>query len=272
MDVQVLSVVDGCFALVNLSGMKIFGVEHTNKKSIEKAEMNRVLIIRHLCYLISKCQEKPKMVLTSSSILFYGSSTRHMNEESTEFNSHGDDFWGHGLAIIEAEAKNISIKHGVPVVQLRFGLVISAESLELKSQFSLLSTKIGNGKQWISWIHLEDTVDIIIFLLQMVKKDKWSAYDLSGGVNVTCPKPVQQKEFAKALCEELGKNYVSHTPAWLLKWHTGKLSTIFRKSHQVLPIRLSELGFRFRFTSLNASLKKEFGNKQEIIIACREST
>jgi len=222
--------------------------------------MNRILIIRHICFLISKCQEKPKIVLNSSSILFYGSSRRHMKQESTELSSHGDDCWGHGLAIIEAEAKNISIKHGVPVVQLRFGLVLSSESLELKSQFPLLTTKIGNGKQWISWVHSEDAVDAIIFLLQRVKKDKWSAYDLSGGFNVTSPNPVHQKEFAELLCAELGKKCVSKTPALLLKLKTGKLSTIYRKSHQVLPLRLTDLDFRFSFISLKSSLKKEFGN------------
>jgi len=257
-DQKIIKEMEGCSCVINLSGKPLFG-SYCSKKKVQNAEMNRVLIIRHLAYLISHCKDKPRILFHSSSTSYYGivEDTSTIDNEYTEESSHGNDFWGHGAQIIETEVKNLSKNNNVAVINMRFGLVITSNSKIIKSQLPALRSCIGDGNQWIPWIHIDDAVGIIILLIDIYSKISINSFQ-SLAVNITNPNPVKQKEFARILNDTLGLHQKWKTPIWKLKIFVGKPAEILAKSRKVLPSVIIQLGYKFKFLSLQAALKKEF--------------
>ncbi len=139
---------------------------------------------------------------------------------------------------------------GVRVVLVRTGLVLSAEGgflSRLLLPFKLgLGGPLGNGRQWMPWIHIDDQIALIDFLLH---RDQ-----ASGPYNACAPKPVRNREFAKTLGSVLHRPAFMPMPALALKVGLGEMSLLLLGGQRAMPARLLEAGFTFQFTDLRAAL------------------
>jgi uncharacterized protein (TIGR01777 family) len=107
---------------------------------------------------------------------------------------------------------------------------------------------VGSGKQYVSWVHREDALDLLLFVLEHPT--------LEGPVNATAPTPVTNEAFAHALGHALGRPSVMHVPAFMLKAAMGEMAKVALEGQRVLPRRAQEAGFTFRHTDLEAALKE----------------
>ncbi len=141
-------------------------------------------------------------------------------------------------------------QHGIRVVLIRTGLVLSTSGGllgRLLLPFRLgLDGRLGSGQQWMPWIHLQDQVMLIDFLLQQP--------DAAGPYNASAPQPVRNAEFTRCLAGALRRPAFMHLPAAVLRLGFGELAEMLLAGQQALPERLHEAGFAFRFTELPAAL------------------
>lgn len=141
------------------------------------------------------------------------------------------------------------------VSTLRFGVVLKKgegmlKKLELPFRLGLGSI-VGSGKQTISWIHYEDMIASIKFLIERP--------DLSGAFNMTSPLPVTQKEFALTYAKILKRPLLLKTPAWLIKAMFGEMGEyLLLKGQAVIPKRLTDLSFQFKYSTLTSALAREY--------------
>jgi uncharacterized protein len=172
---------------------------------------------------------------------------------ATESTPVGGGFLGSVCRAWEAEARRAEVL-GVRVVCLRIGPVLAREATVLR----LLSLPIrlgfggplGSGNQWISWIHLQDVVGVIRLSL--------ANGDVRGVVNVVAPRPVRQIDLARAMARQLHRPTWLRLPAWLLRMVLGEGAEVILGSRRVLPARLLELDYAFRFPTLDAALGEAF--------------
>jgi uncharacterized protein len=136
-------------------------------------------------------------------------------------------------------------------VMLRIGIVFGREGGALKKMLPAfrmgIGGPIGSGTQWISWIHLDDLVDSILFSLERT--------DLAGPVNAVAPNPVRNRDFAKALGSALGRPAVIPTPSFALKLILGEGADVVTESERVVPKALERAGFEFRYPEINGALR-----------------
>jgi hypothetical protein len=142
-------------------------------------------------------------------------------------------------------------KSGLRVVLLRIGIVLEPSGGALKKMlipFKLfIGGPLGSGKQWFPWIHREDVINIILFSLENVS--------LSGAVNVASPAPVTMKEFASSLGRVMGKPSWIPVPSLVLKMGLGEMSEMLLGGRRIIPKKLLDNGFVFRYPDLEKALR-----------------
>lgn len=232
--------------LINLAGESIGGGRWSNaRKGI--LFKSRIETTRWLVAAVERCVRKPKLMISASAVGYYGP---HGNEEITEAGQPGDDFMGTLCAHWEDEAKAI-IKHEVRLAILRTGVVLgpgggALPRLMLPFRF-FAGGPLGSGKQVISWIHRDDLVGLIRFVI---------AHDhISGPINATAPDPRTNREFAKALGKAMHRPSFFPTPAFMLRLMLGEMSDIVLTGQRVIPKRALEFGYPFRFPDLDSALR-----------------
>jgi uncharacterized protein (TIGR01777 family) len=145
-------------------------------------------------------------------------------------------------------------KFGGRVVQLRLGIVLGPEGGALAKMVTPfrfgVGGKIASGQQWMSWIHVDDVVGLILFALENA--------EVKGPMNATAPEPVRNSEFTKALGHALHRPAILPVPAFALKLGFGEMSTIVIASQRVEPAVAERAGYRFRFTALEPALADLF--------------
>jgi uncharacterized protein (TIGR01777 family) len=243
-----LKAVDG---VVNLAGESIGEgrwTENRKKKIID----SRVDITRSVIKAIENNIISPKMLINVSAVGIYGPSG---DEKLTESAPAGRDFLSHVCQAWEAEAiKAESL--GVRVVTLRIGIVLG-DGGALKRMllpFKLyLGGPIGSGEQWLSWIHLDDLIGIIKFVIE-TDGVKWS-------VNGTAPNPVKMGEFATTLGKALGKPSWLPVPEPILRLAMGEMADMVLTGQRVIPEKLLAAGYKFCYSDLGNALREILGNK-----------
>jgi uncharacterized protein (TIGR01777 family) len=189
-------------------------------------------------------------MISASAVGYYGD---RKDEELTEESSSGSGF----LAEICKEWEKVfQDKQGefpqTRFVQVRIGVVLSKTggALEkMKMPFKLgLGGALGSGQQWMSWIHLEDLVNLFIHLLDRE--------DLRGPVNAVSPNPVKNIDFSSVLAARFGKSLGPRVPEMALKLLLGEMSQVVLSSTKVLPRRLLHSGFQFKYSDLSSALKE----------------
>ncbi|MNC09897.1 MULTISPECIES: TIGR01777 family oxidoreductase [unclassified Pseudomonas] len=233
-------------AIVNLAGAPIADRPWTHKR---KALLwsSRITLTETLLAWLERREQKPRVLISGSAVGWYGDGgERELTEDSGPVS---EDFASQ-LCIAWEETAQRAEALGIRVILIRTGLVLSAEGgflSRLLLPFKLgLGGPIGNGRQWMPWIHIDDQIALIDFLLHR--------NEASGPYNACAPKPVRNREFAKTLGTVLHRPAFMPMPAFALKIALGELSLLLLGGQRATPVRLLQAGFTFQFTDLRAAL------------------
>src|SRR5438270_10085660 len=225
-----VATVGGFDAVIHLAGENIFG--RWSKRKKKSIYDSRVLGTRHLCAALAACASKPKVLLAASAVGFYGS---HHDELLTEASANGKGFLA-DLAWDWEAATDPARRAGIRVVNLRSGIVLSPKGGALARMLPILRLglggKVGSGKQWMSWIAIEDEIAAILFCLDH--------NEISGPVNLTAPNPVTNAEFARTLGRAVNRPAFFSVPEFAVRMLLGRemaVETVLA-SQRVTPEKL----------------------------------
>jgi uncharacterized protein (TIGR01777 family) len=260
-------VVSGFDAVIHLSGESITGRWTPARKA--RIRDSRVISTRNLSEALSKSEKPPKTLLCASATGYYGS---RGDEVLTEESPLGTGFLPEVCRVWES-ATEPAAKAGIRTVSLRTGLVLSRDGGPLKPMllpFRLgLGGRIGSGRQWWSWIHIEDFVAAVHHILQSAVADPIAADPttimergasppgllLAGAINMVSSNPVTNTEFTQSLAKALKRPAVLPIPAFAARLALGQLADeALLASTKVDPKRLVESGFQFKFPRLESAL------------------
>jgi uncharacterized protein len=243
--------VSGFDAVVHLAGESIVG-RWTDEKKL-KIRDSRVAGTSALAEALAKAKAKPQVFVCSSAIGYYGDrGDEVLNEESTPGSGFLPDVCREWEAATKAAADA-----GIRTVRMRTGVVLSPKGGALGKMLTPFKMgvggRIGNGRQWMSWIDVQDMVGAIHHIL---KSDL-----LQGPVNMVAPRPVTNAEFTKTLASALSRPAIFPMPAFVVKLAFGEMGeTVLLGSQRVEPAQLVGSGYPFRFSSLRASLENILKN------------
>lgn len=233
-------------AVINLAGAPIADRPWTrNRKLLLWA--SRISLTETLVAWLENREQKPAVLISGSAVGWYGDGgERELTEDSPPVN---DDFASH-LCIAWEEAAQRAQAAGIRVVLIRTGLVLASQGgflSRLILPFKLaLGGPIGKGRQWMPWIHIDDQIALIDFLMH--------ENAATGPYNACAPHPVRNAEFAKALGRVLHRPAFIPVPAFVLRVGLGEMSLLLLGGQQAMPAKLLATGFTFRFTDLRAAL------------------
>ncbi|AZE82168.1 Cell division inhibitor YfcH-like [Pseudomonas orientalis] len=233
-------------AVVNLAGAPIADRPWTHKR---KALLwsSRISLTESLLAWLEGLEQKPAVLISGSAVGWYGDGGER---ELTEDNGPVQDDFPSQLCIAWEETAARAEALGIRVVLVRTGLVLAAEGgflSRLLLPFKLaLGGPIGNGRQWMPWVHIQDQIALIDFLLHKA--------DAHGPYNACAPHPVRNREFARTLGQVLHRPAFMPMPAFALKVGLGELSGLLLGGQKAVPERLLAAGFTFQFTELRAAL------------------
>lgn len=238
---------EGYDAIINLSGENISKGRWTDSKK-ERILASRVNATRLLASTIANMSIPPFLFISSSAIGFYGN---RGNEDLNEKSSKGEGFLADVCQKWE-KAADKAIQKGIRVVFLRSGMILSEKGGALKmmlTPFKIgLGGRIGSGDQYISWISLEDILNIIQFTLNQKS--------LSGPINAVSPNPVINKEFTKILGRLLHRPTFFPIPAFAARLVFGQMADeLFLASTKVYPACLLTEGYQYSFPILEEAFK-----------------
>jgi uncharacterized protein len=244
---RVPAAASGFDAVVHLAGESVVGRWTDEKKKAIRD--SRVLGTRHLATALAQSEAKPRVFVCASAVGFYGNRGEEvLREESLS----GEGFLPEVCREWE-DASRIAAEAGIRTVNVRIGLVLSPKGgalAKMLTPFKLgLGGRIGSGRQWWSWIHVDDIVDGIHHA--MVTES------LSGPVNLVAPNPVRNAEFTKVLASVLGRPAIFPVPKFALQLAFGKQAAeeMLLASQSVQPGKLGSSGYTFRFRELRAALE-----------------
>ncbi|SIQ74632.1 TIGR01777 family oxidoreductase [Aquipseudomonas alcaligenes] len=233
-------------AVINLAGAPIADRPWTHKRKALLWDSRVALTERLLAWLESRAQ-RPRVLISGSAVGWYGDGgERELHESDAPV---VEDFAAQLCGAWEETAQRAE-GLGMRVVLLRTGLVLASDGGFLKRlllPFRLgLGGPIGNGRQWMPWVHLQDEIGLIDFLLQ---RD-----DARGPYNVCAPQPARNRDFTRALGRALHRPALLPVPGPLLKLGLGELSGLLLGGQKALPQRALADGYVFRFTDLDSAL------------------
>lgn len=238
---------EGVDVVVHLAGEPIGAArwtEETKRRILDSREQGTGLLARTLAGL----DQPPRLFLSSSAVGFYGD---RGDEILTEESSPGDDFLAEVCSAWERAAQP-AIDAGIRTIHPRTGVVIAQqgpliEKIDLPFRLGV-GGRVGNGRQYVPWISLEDEVRALRFLA--------AHPELSGPVNLVGPEPVTNRELTKALGQVLRRPTVLPIPPLAIRLLYGEMGvTLATVSNRVLPARLIEAGFTFTHTTLLSALE-----------------
>jgi uncharacterized protein len=238
--------VSGFDAVIHLAGESIVGRWTAEKKKAIRD--SRVIGTTHLSRALAEAKEKPQVFVCGSAIGYYGD---RGDEVLREESNPGIGFLPEVCREWEAAAQ-AAIGAGIRTVQIRTGVVLSASGGALGKMltpFKLgIGGRVGDGRQWMSWIDMQDMVGGIHHIL---KTDL-----LHGPVNMTAPRPVTNLEFTKTLANVLARPAIFPMPKFAVKLAFGEMGeTVLLGSQRVEPTQLIMSGYPFRFSDLQLSLE-----------------
>ncbi|MDR6713587.1 uncharacterized protein (TIGR01777 family) [Pseudomonas hunanensis] len=233
-------------AVVNLAGAPIADRPWTGARR-NLLWASRIALTEQLLAWLEQRQQRPEVLISGSAVGWYGDGgERELSEASPPVKA---DFASQ-LCIAWEETAQRAQALGIRVVLLRTGLVLASDGgflARLRLPFKLgLGGPLGNGRQWMPWVHIEDEVALIDFLVHHT--------DASGPYNACAPEPVRNREFAKCLGKTLHRPALLPVPALLLRAGLGELSVLLLGGQRARPVRLLAAGFTFRFNDLQSAL------------------
>lgn len=240
---------EGIDVVVHLAGENVSGGLRWSDEKKKAIRDSRVLGTRNVVDAISKLKDKPKVFVSSSAIGFYG---ERGDEEVTESSAAGDTFLADVSKAWESESRRAE-DAGIRTVLLRTGIVLSKDGGALGTMltpFKLgVGGVVGSGKQWMSWISMEDEIAIINFVIENE--------NIRGAVNAVSPNPVTNQEFTKTLGEVLYRPTFLPLPEFAVSMVFGEMGdALLLASTKVLPKRLTDAGFEFKYPGLKPAIEQ----------------
>lgn len=232
-------------AVINLAGEPIADRPWTQKRKIA-LEQSRINLTAELIAWLKQRELKPNCLISGSAVGWYGDGEDKVLKEDSGFH----DEYTHQLCDAWEKQALQAQELGLRVCILRTGLVLSTNGGFLQKMlmpFKLgLGGRIGDGNQYMSWIHIDDMVKLIIFLLEH--------QDAKGAFNACSPSAVSNKEFSQTLAAELHRPAFFPMPAWILKTVLGEMSRLLLTGQRVQPKKAQAQGFKFDYTDLSSAL------------------
>ena len=237
--------IDGAVAVINLCGENVASKRWTRDQKIKLLD-SRIDPTRVLIKAISEAGKKPSLLINASAAGFYGN---YGTGEVTEDDGKGDGFLADLCDKWEQEG-SCAEKYGTRVVFLRFGVVLDTSGGALKKMLPpfrmFVGGPLGTGKQWFSWIHCDDAVNVIHFALQNPQ--------VIGPINVVAPSPITMSEFASSLGKLLERPSGLHVPSFILKLGLGEMSGMLIGGRKIIPKKLLDNKFVFSYPDIDRAL------------------
>jgi uncharacterized protein (TIGR01777 family) len=234
--------------LINLAGEPIADQRWTNRRKLAITQ-SRIQTTQMLYAYFKDVDKPPSMVISGSAIGFYGGGLAN-NQPVAEDGAVQPNFSSQLCADWENAAQQFE-QLGARVCLLRTGIVLGRQGAlsKLLPAFRLgLGGPIATGEQWMSWIHIEDMVEIIIFAIEN---------EIGGSINCTAPQPVTNREFAKILGKVLKRCAVIPMPAAAVKLLFGQMGDeLMIQGQSVVPKKLQQQGFQFKYSDLHSALRQ----------------
>lgn len=235
-------------AIINLAGAGIADAPWTDKRKhlIRESRIHAGLAIQKA---IEEATNKPKVLMQASAVGYYGQ--EHGDELVTEDSPPGHDFLAKVCFDWEMATAPV-VRMGVRRVVMRTGIVLSREGgafpkMLLPFKF-FAGGPLGNGKQWMPWIHIDDQVRAMIFLL--------THETANGAFNLSAPNPVTNKQFSQMIGATMGRPAFLPAPSFAIKTALGEMSTILLDGQRAIPQKLEAAGFTFKFGTAQEALSK----------------
>lgn len=248
--------VEGATAIVNLAGSNLAGTGFLPRRWTENRKQvireSRVLSGQAVVSAVQKARDKPRVVIQASAVGYYGFGR---DEIFTENSPAGDDFLAR-LAADDWESSTAAVENfGVRRVIVRSGVVLSPEEGALPRLLLpyrlFVGGPLGRGRQWLSWVHPIDQSEAILFLIENE--------EASGPFNITASYPETNAEFGRILGHILHRPSLLPVPGCALRLALGEVSSVILKGQRVVPKRLLDLGFKFRFPDAESALRNLLG-------------
>jgi uncharacterized protein (TIGR01777 family) len=232
-------------AVINLAGASIFAKWTEEYKKVIRE--SRIRTTRNLVEGIEANRKVKITLFCSSAVGYYGFCK---DEELVEGSPPGNDFLARMAVEWEGEALKAREK-GARVVITRFGIVMGEKGGALGQMIPLfkkfIGGPIGNGRQWFSWIHIQDLSEAFVFLMKHP--------EISGPVNACAPNPVRNRDLAKALGKTLHRPSFMPAPAFMIKLVLGEFGSVILEGQRVIPKRLLDSGFAFHYPEIDKTLQ-----------------
>jgi len=233
----------GADAVVNLCGASIGEGRWTEERKAELLSSR----VGPAEALTTRLPESTRVYIQASGVGYYGTDAT----DCVESTGPGTDFLAELSQAWEAPARALADRPGAPrVVIARFGVVLGRSGGALGQMLLPFRLGVGGpiagGRQWLSWIHLDDAVRALLFAME--------SEALQGPVNVTAPGPVRNGEFARAAGRALHRPALLPLPGLVLRAALGEQATLVTEGQQALPEKLERLGFRFRHPDIDTAL------------------
>ena len=245
------SLVEGADAVVNLAGENLgggafFPTRLTNERK-QIIRLSRLNAFQAIYEAVHAARVKPKVLIQASAIGYYGALG---DEPVDETGAGGKDFMARVLQEVEQTSESI-ISLGVRRVVIRSGVVLTKHGgalYRLLLPFKLfVGGPMGNGRQVLSWIHLDDEVKAIRFLIEN--------QETSGIYNLTAPNPVTNAEMGKTIARVMRRPYYLPVPGFAMRLLFGEVAAVVLEGQRVIPNRLLESGFKFDYSTIEMALE-----------------
>jgi uncharacterized protein (TIGR01777 family) len=243
---------DGADAIVNLAAAQLAGGRLLPSRWTDKRKRiireSRVQAGQAVVEAVSQASQKPGVVIQSSGVGYYGF---RGDEQVTEDAQPGDDFLAR-MAHDDWEPSTEPVEEmGVRRVVIRTAPVLDATEGALPSMMLpfrfFVGGPMGSGKQWLSWIHIQDEVAAIRFLIDH--------QEASGPFNLSAPNPMTNADFSRELGRAMGRPSFVPVPGFAMKLAFGEVTSVLLEGQRAIPERLQDLGFEFRFPDAGAALE-----------------
>jgi uncharacterized protein len=243
-----LSRIEGFDAVIHLAGENIASGRWSAEKK-QKIRDSRVKGTQLISECLAALNQPPKMFLCASAIGYYGN---RGDEILTEESAPGNDFLADVCVQWENATKEADGK-GIRTANLRFGVILNKKGGALEKMLPAfrmgVGGKLGNGKQWMSWIALEDVLGAIKHVL--------ANETLSGPINFVSPNPIRNAEFTKALGRALSRPTLFPIPAFGARLAFGEMAdALLLSSQRVEPVKLKASGYQFKYSQLDLALQR----------------
>ncbi|GEL78155.1 TIGR01777 family oxidoreductase [Tenuibacillus multivorans] len=236
--------IDAC---INLAGTSLNSGRWTENRKQQILE-SRMITTREFIRVMGALSEKPSVYINASAIGFYGTSDEQIFTEETIMPGH--DFLAEVCSVWEKEAQEAEPLN-IRTILARFGVILDKKQGALPKvalPYHLMAGgPLGNGEQWMSWIHIDDVVRAIDFIVHQ--------QDISGPINLTAPTPTRNKDFGRALAKTLHKPHWLPAPSFAIRTLLGEMSILVLKGQYVYPKKLEDNGYEFKYPQLHEAIE-----------------